>query len=306
MDIENETTELAISSHSQKIGMLAAQLGYEGSLALGALEDEIRFYQQRTVESCMEIGKRLLLVKEQTPHGEFNKRIEILNFTPRMAQKFMSAVLKFSKTNSSSLLQKAGNQTKLLELVMLDDDEIELINEGGSIGDVNLDSIETMSVRELKQALRDAKSDIAAKEQVIQTKDQKTNQLLEENTKLKSPAQIKKRAETEQQQLTKKALEELDSACATMHNDVVRFKNNINSILDAINEHGLYDIQDKLESSVVAAFQQIAQTSVELGIQIDFENMVTPSWMADDSNKDGMGVEELQQLQHNVETLLES
>ena len=42
------------------------------------------------------------------------------------------------------------------------------------------------------------------------------------------------------------------------------------------------------------------------GIQIDFEAMVSPSWIADDSNKDGMGVEELQQLQHNVETLLES
>lgn len=306
MDIENETTELAISSHSQKIGMLAAQLGYEGSLALGALEDEIRFYQQRTVESCMEIGKRLLLVKEQTPHGEFNKRIEILNFTPRMAQKFMSAVLKFSKTNSSSLLQKAGNQTKLLELVMLDDDEIELINEGGSIGDVNLDSIETMSVRELKQALRDAKSDIAAKEQVIQTKDQKTNQLLEENTKLKSPAQIKKRAETEQQQLAKKALEEISSACLKMHNDTVRFTNEINSVIDAIEEHGLYDIQEQLEANVIATFQQIAQTSVTLGVQIDFEAMVSPSWMADDSNKDELGVEELQQLQHNVETLLES
>lgn len=306
MDIENETTELAISSHSQKIGMLAAQLGYEGSLALGALEDEIRFYQQRTVESCMEIGKRLLLVKEQTPHGEFNKRIEILNFTPRMAQKFMSAVLKFSKTNSSSLLQKAGNQTKLLELVMLDDDEIELINEGGSIGDVNLDSIETMSVRELKQALRDAKSDIAAKEQVIKTKDQKTNELLEENTKLKSPAQIKKRAETEQQQLAKKALEEISSACLKMHNDTVRFTNEINSVIDAIEEHGLYDIQEQLEANVIAAFQQIAQTSVTLGIQIDFEAMVSPSWMADDSNKDELGVEELQQLQHNVETLLES
>ncbi|WP_151789996.1 DUF3102 domain-containing protein [Acinetobacter junii] len=306
MDIENETTELAISSHSQKIGMLAAQLGYEGSLALGALEDEIRFYQQRTVESCMEIGKRLLLVKEQTPHGEFNKRIEILNFTPRMAQKFMSAVLKFSKTNSSSLLQKAGNQTKLLELVMLDDDEIELINEGGSIGDVNLDSIETMSVRELKKALRDAKSDIEAKEQVIKTKDQKTNELLEENTKLKSPAQIKKRAETEQQQLAKKALEEISAACLKMHNDTVRFTNEINSVIDAIEEHGLYDIQEQLEANVIATFQQIAQTSVTLGVQIDFEVMVSPSWMADDSNKDELGVEELQQLQHNVETLLES
>ncbi|MFX6160357.1 DUF3102 domain-containing protein, partial [Acinetobacter baumannii] len=91
---------------------LATQLGYEGALTVGALEDEIRFFQQRTVEAVMELGKRLLILKEITPHGEFNKRVEMLNFTPRMAQKFMSAVLKFSKTNSSSLLQKAGNQTK--------------------------------------------------------------------------------------------------------------------------------------------------------------------------------------------------
>lgn len=306
MDFEQETTEVTVSGHAQKLGTLAAQLGYEGSLALGSLEDEVRFYQQRTVESCMEIGKRLLLIKEQTPHGEFNKRIEMLNFTPRMAQKFMSAVLKFSKTNSNSLLQKAGNQTKLLELVMLDDDEIELIEQGGSIGDVSLDTIETMSVRELKKALRDAKSDIEAKEQVIKTKDQKANELLEENTKLKSPVQIKKRAETEQQQLAKKALEEISAACLKMHNDTVRFTNEINSVIDAIEENGLYHIQEQLEANVIAAFQQIAQTSVALGIQIDFEAMVSPSWMADDSNKDELGVEELQQLQHNVETLLES
>jgi len=305
MDLEH-TTEVTISGHAQKLGTLAAQLGYEGSLALGSLEDEVRFYQQRTVESCMEIGKRLLLIKEQTPYGEFNKRIEMLNFTPRMAQKFMSAVLKFSKTNSNSLLQKAGNQTKLLELVMLDDDEIELIEQGGSIGDVSLDTIETMSVRELKKALRDAKSDIEAKEQVIKTKDQKANELLEENTKLKSPVQIKKRAETEQQQLAKKALEEISAACLKMHNDTVRFTNEINSVIDAIEENGLYEIQEQLEANVIAAFQQIAQTSVTLGIQIDFEAMVSPSWMADDSNKDELDVEELQHLQHQAETLLES
>ena len=279
MELE-QTTEIAISTHTQKLGNLALSLGYEGALTVGALEDEIRFYQQRSVEAVLELGKRLLILKEITPHGEFTKRIEMLGISKRTAQRFMSVVLKFSKTTSMSLLEKSGNGTKLLELMVLDDDDIDVIDQGGSIGDVSLDTIETMSVRELKKALRDAKADIDAKEQVIKTKDQKANELLAENAKLKSPAQIKKRAETEQQQLTKKALEELDSACATMHNDVVRFTNNINSILDAINEHGLYDIQDKLESSVVAAFQQIAQTSVELGIQIDFENMVTPSWMA--------------------------
>ncbi len=279
MIIEQQTTELSVSEHAQKLGNLAVSLGYEGSLALGALEDEVRFFQQRTVESCMEIGKRLLLIKEQTPHGEFNKRIEILNFTPRMAQKFMSAVLKFSKTNSSSLLQKAGNQTKLLELVMLDDDEIELIDQGGSIGDVSLDTIETMSVRELKKALREAKADNTAKDQLIQKKDLKINELDANLSKVNSPVEIKKRAESEQQQRSKKALEDISAACLKMHNDTVRFTNEINSVIDAIEEHGLYDIQERLEADVVAAFQQIAQTSVALGIQIDFEAMVSPSWV---------------------------
>jgi len=306
MDIENETTELAVSTYAQKIGVLATQLNYDGDISIGALEDGIRLYQRRTIEDLFELGKRLLLLKEQTPHGEFTSRIELLGFDPSLARRLMAATLKFSKQETSPVLKTVKSQSKLLELIVLDDSEIEIIEQGGSIGDVNLDSIETMSVRELKKALRDAKSDIEAKEQVIKTKDQKANELLEENTKLKSPAQIKKRAETEQQQLAKKALEEISAACLKMHNDTVRFTNEINSVIDAIEENGLYDIQEQLEANVIAAFQQIAQTSVALGVQIDFEAMVSPSWMADDSNKDELGVEELQQLQHNVETLLES
>lgn len=175
-----------------------------------------------------------------------------------------------------------------------------------------IDLIEEMSAKhakerdQLKARVADLESSDAAKEQIIKTKDQKNNELLEENTKLKSPAQIKKRAETEQQQLAKKALEEISAACLKMHNDTVRFTNEINSVIDAIEENGLYDIQEQLEANVIAAFQQIAQTSVALGVQIDFEAMVSPSWMADDSNNDELGVDELQQLQHNVETLLES
>ncbi|MDU2409718.1 MAG: hypothetical protein E7D55_16345, partial [Acinetobacter junii] len=201
MDIENETTELAVSTYAQKIGVLATQLNYDGDISIGALEDGIRLYQRRTIEDLFELGKRLLLLKEQTPHGEFTSRIELLGFDPSLARRLMAATLKFSKQETSPVLKTVKSQSKLLELIVLDDSEIEIIEQGGSIGDVNLDSIETMSVRELKKALRDAKSDIEAKEQVIKTKDQRANELLEENTKLKSPAQIKKRAETEQQQL---------------------------------------------------------------------------------------------------------
>lgn len=279
MDLEHNV-EQTVSEHAQKLAVLATQLGYQGSLTVGAVEDEIRFYQQRSVEAVMELGKRLLILKEMTPHGEFTKRIEILGFSKRTAQRFMSVVLKYSKTTTLSLLEKSGNGSKLLELMVLDDDDIEIIDNGGSIGDVNLDTIETMSVRELKKALREAKADNTAKDQLIQKKDQKINQLDAELTKANSPLEIQKRAETEQQQLAKKALEEANVACLTMHNDTVRFTNHVNSILETINEHELYDIQEQLEASVVAAFQQIAQTSVELGIQIDFQAMVNPEWMS--------------------------
>ncbi|MGC9625832.1 UNVERIFIED_CONTAM: hypothetical protein KWF18_01950 [Acinetobacter pittii] len=273
-----------IQQHTQSVAGLATQLGYDGALTVGALEDEIRFYQMRTVEACMELGKRLLILKEMTAHGEFEKRIEILGLSPRMARKFMSAVLKFANRNSNSVLQAAKTQTKLLELVVLDDDDLDFIEQGGSIGAVSLDSIDTMSTRELKQALRDAKADKDAADLLLKKKDEKLNELDAKITKLQSPAQIKKRAESEEQLIAAKALEEANTACLTMHNDTVRFKNTVNSVLDTINEHGLYNIQEQLEALVVSTFQQIAQTSVELGIQIDFETMVNPAWLPTDQD----------------------
>lgn len=270
----------SVNPHTKSIVGLATQLGYDGDLTVGALEDGIRLYQRRTIEDLFELGKRLLLLKEQCQHGEFTNRIELLGFEPSLARRLMSATIKFSKHETSPVLKTVKTQSKLLELIVLDDTEIQAIADGESIGDVNLDTIETMSVRELKKALREAKADNTAKDQLIQKKDQKINELDAELTKANSPVEIQKRAETEQQQLAKKALEEANVACLTMHNDTVRFTNHVNSILETINEHELYDIQEQLEASVVAAFQQIAQTSVELGIQIDFQAMVNPEWMS--------------------------
>ena len=285
MDIDVQTTEISVSEHAQKLGVLATQLGYQGALTLGAIEDEIRFYQQRTVEACMELGKRLLIMKEMTPHGEFERRIEILGFSSRMARKFMSAVLKFSNRNSNSVLIASKTQTKLLELVVLDDDELDVIEQGGSIGDVNLDSIETMSVRELKKALREAKSDNEAKDQVIKNKDEKLNKQDTELNKLKSPVAIKQREESEEQMISKRALDAANSACLAMHNNTVRFVNEINSVYDTLNEHDIFDVQERVTHAVVAAFQQIAETASELCVQVDFEEMVNPAWIGSNSNE---------------------
>ncbi|WP_396234756.1 DUF3102 domain-containing protein [Acinetobacter baumannii] len=279
MSNEVSTEVELIQRHSQSVVGLATQLGYDGTLTVGALEDEIRFYQRRTVEACLELGKRLILLKEMTPHGEFKQRTDMLNINERAARRFMSAALKFSKTDNSTVLKAAGNQSKLLELLVLDDEEIAELSSGGSVNDITLDDIDRMTSSELRKKIREMKSDDAAKDQLLQKKDQKLNELDAKITKLQSPVEIKKRAETEIQQLAKKALEEANTACLTMHNDTVRFTNSINSVFDTINENALFNIQEQVEAAVVAAFQQIAQTSVELGIQIDFQSMVSPDWM---------------------------
>jgi hypothetical protein len=93
----------------------------------------------------------------------------------------MAATFKFSNANSNSLLAAAGTQTKMLELLILDDGEIEALESGETVRGVTLDKIETMSVSELKKALREAESDKKAKDQVIQAK---TTELIKKDEQL--------------------------------------------------------------------------------------------------------------------------
>ncbi len=149
---------------------LATQLGYEGELSARAVEDRIRFHQRRAVEHVLETGKGLLLLKELTGHGEFTQRVEALGFAPRMAQKFMQATVKFAKSEFKALLTAPGmNQTKLLELMVLDDDQLEALADGGIDG-LQLDEIDCLSTTELKKRLREAVATNEATDRVLADK----------------------------------------------------------------------------------------------------------------------------------------
>lgn len=145
---------------------LATQLGYDGSLAVGALEDEIRFYQRRTVEALLETGKRLLLLKQLTPHGEFAQRVELLGFSYPTAARFMHAA---QKTAKSLKLRDLAGQVKsasaFLELVTHDDDVLENLAE--------MDAIDKMSASQLRAALREANEEADATKKVLADKNAK-------------------------------------------------------------------------------------------------------------------------------------
>ncbi len=164
--IEAPLNEVVVASNAQaqaqmdvitqqdqhELSLLATQLGYEGSLTAGAIEDEIRFYQQRTVECLLETGKRLLLLKKMTPHGEFESRVEMLGFAYRTAARFMQAASKAGKSATVAVLAgRAKNQKAFLELITHDDDVIDNLAE--------MDNFDRMSASQLREAARQLKKD---------------------------------------------------------------------------------------------------------------------------------------------------
>lgn len=164
--------QLAVMQTKQEAAAqaIATEIGYEGTLTIGALEDEIRFYQRRTVESLLELGKRLLVLRELTPHGEFEKRVEFLGFSYRSAARFMQAAAKTAKSANLALLStQVKSASAFLELVTHDDDVLENLKD--------IDDIDRMSAGELRNAIRSLQGDLEAKDAVLDKTQKKLTNL---------------------------------------------------------------------------------------------------------------------------------
>lgn len=152
--------------------VLAKQVGYEGGLTAEVLEDEIRFYQRRTVESLLELGKRLLVFKALIPHGEFARRVEAFGYSERTAQRFMQAAIKTAKSANLALLStQMKNSGAFLELVTHDDDVLEELAE--------MDDIDRLSASQLRQRVRELEDNGTKAEASLSAELTKTESLLE-------------------------------------------------------------------------------------------------------------------------------
>lgn len=177
----------------------------------------------------------------------------------------------------------------LRKLRKLDDADREVIINGESVKTEDreslIDLIEEMSAKHRKEkntleaANKELKADKEALETVLQKKDEKVNQLDTQVTKLTSPAEIKRRTESEPQELEKAALETLSTESLMLLNAIMRYQNAVNSVLDLANEKGIGQLYERVDESVIATYQRIAQFSQSLGTQVDFENMVNPEWL---------------------------
>ncbi|HFG4220653.1 TPA: DUF3102 domain-containing protein [Escherichia coli] len=155
---------------------------------------EARFYMAQSAESMLEAGKRLIILKENEPHGDFTNILENeLGLAPQVARRMMQASMKFlgegdepTKRSRLSVLGKA----KLYDLMVLDNEELDELADGGTVAGLTLDDVDRMSVRELRQALREARETNAAQQRVLADKNEKIDSLstrLEKKSRIQPP-----------------------------------------------------------------------------------------------------------------------
>lgn len=159
---------------------VAAQLGYQlpaDCTDPDLIQRDISANMRRSVEACLEVGRGLRVLKEACEHGQFMARLDALGIDRYVASRFMQSAAKFSKLPSNATLKAIGNQTKLFEMLVLDDEQIEELELTGQTGELKLDDIATMSVKELRATLRETRDNAAAQSRLLADKNAKIDEL---------------------------------------------------------------------------------------------------------------------------------
>lgn len=156
------------ADHNERRDVIVAQYGDGLPWHADHYEHEIRNELRRGCDAFLRAGRLLLVAKHCAGHGEWGGMLERLSIAPRQAQRMMEAARRIAALPNASrathLIEAAGTQGKLIELLSLPDEEFsELANEGAT-GQLTVDDVASMTRDELRAAVRDAKADIEAKD----------------------------------------------------------------------------------------------------------------------------------------------
>lgn len=262
----------ATDRHHQQLARVDEKYGDGMPYDRARLISEARFYLGQSAEAMFESGKRLVMLKEHEPHGEFIAALGTIGIDPRMAQLVMRAAVKIgSNTKTFSHL----GRSKVLELAYLDDDELAELADGGSVADLSLDEIDRMSVRELRERLRREKAererDKSVHERVLRTKTEKIDEYEKKLARRDSGTASERMAAL---------IEELWGAVMDCGAPLLRMEQIFQDIGSIEGARGAP------EAGVLARGQALAfltQTLLDMQerhqIEVDLESRITPPWM---------------------------
>ena len=243
-----------------------------------------RFAVRQTMEGMFELGRALIIIKEHTPHGRFAEIAEQeFGLGRRESQRLMNATLRFidpKMKQAQPQLMKLG-KSKLLELLVEDDDTLLELAEGGEINGNTLDDVDRMTVKELRVALRESRETAEAKDKVIADKNKKVDELAEKLAKKQTGAK-----EPKAEDVGSDLLMMLSSLEVSIRSQVSRLK----ELFDQLNAHReAHGINHT--AKMVGTLNQIILDCETLrenyALPTEAPTDDVPEWLADVGNTEG-------------------
>jgi hypothetical protein len=284
-DVDNEALQqgsAALVQASSNALKVAEMIGYDLPYDRERIVQEARFYMSQSAEAMLEAGKRLILLKENEPHGEYENALQRLGIGYDVANQMRKAVLKYlnpaltSKVDTYRLLDLG--KSKLFELMTVSDDDLAELVDGGTVAGLKLDDIDRMTARELKAALRETRETQEATEKVLAAKNKKLDQLASELERKKSATP----ADEWEWAPARRAL--LDS-CETIANYA---QSELRRALGDIHEQAAssgVDVPEEMEvllgQAMTSTMHALIALQKEFRINVDLEAEIAPPWMKD-------------------------
>ena len=219
--------QLAVATleQNERVTALAHKLNYQGSTDPAVLENSARDAIKRIGMGMFELGAYLLLLKEGCAHGEFIAALDRLEINRKSAHKYMIVTDRFANVSTSRHLEKLGF-SKVAELLPLEDDQVGDLVEKGETGELALDDVATMSVKQLRAAVYKERAEAAKQKNQVE-------RLTAVNTELHEEARLVKRLPADA------ALAKLKKEAASIAADAEgAILGGLRQALIAINNHG--------------------------------------------------------------------
>ncbi|MGO1073202.1 hypothetical protein [Lysobacter sp. CA199] len=286
--IEPAQTALAETAQQQnQMAVISGQIAEEFGDGLpydrSRYIEKARWHMQRSAEEALEVGRCLLVMKECEPHGEFLTCLQSLGMEPRLSQRMMQAAVRFSNASTSThLVEAAKSKSKLFELMVLDDDDLDALSSGGSVAGLKLDDVERMSVSELRAALRKSRQSEKDSEdthsRLLAKKDERINQLDRKLAQADTAKRAPNRQEADRQDAESALLAKLQNSAMKLYGEITPFAQDVADCLEGAPSESF---ATAVTTTVQWLFQRINEVALAHTIPVDFAEVVTPSWMGD-------------------------
>lgn len=177
----------ALTQHAKNLAQIDQQFPSDLPYSLDLYIARIRQLAAETGVRLVEMGNLLIQIREREPAADYAAALERIGIAPRYAARAIQVAVRFGADMQRKQLAAQLGASKVLELVVEDDDDLAALADGGTLAGHTADELAALTVRELRELLRKERAqrqdEKQADAEIIARKDERINNLMREQRK---------------------------------------------------------------------------------------------------------------------------